>query len=241
VMSSCDAFMIASAGLFTENIYRPLSPGHPQGHYVTVGRIASVVVVSGGVAFAYGLRGVVEGLEIFWKISAMMGLAFWLGLFWRRMTVAGAWATTLLGFAVMLFTSEIAFGDNMLWDFNARFAAHLPEFMLWDGKLYLPWQMILYLGAGLMSGIVVSLLTRPVVEEKLENFYALIRTPVTPGEQVDEPCTLPAGAVVPEKRNFFPNTNLEIAIPSRMSVLGFLVGWACVGTIVAVVYIIASV
>ncbi|MHC4596180.1 MAG: sodium:solute symporter family protein, partial [Planctomycetota bacterium] len=104
VMSSCDAFMISSAALFTENIYRPLSPGRPQGHYVTVGRIASVVVVSGGVAFAYGLRGVVEGLEIFWKISAMMGLAFWLGLFWRRMTVAGAWATTLLGFAVMLFT-----------------------------------------------------------------------------------------------------------------------------------------
>jgi Na+/proline symporter len=241
VMSSCDAFMIASSALFTENIYRPLSPGRPQGHYVTVGRIASVVVVSGGVAFAYGLRGVVEGLEIFWKVSAMMGLAFWLGLFWRRTTVAGAWAATLVGFGVMLFTSEIAFGDNMLWDFNARFAAHLPEFMLWDGKLYLPWQMILYLGAGLMSGIVVSLLTRPVVEEKLENFYALIRTPVTPGEQVDEPCTLPAGAVVPEKRNFFPNTNLEIAIPSRMSVLGFLVGWACVGTIVAVVYIIASV
>ena len=240
VMSSCDAFMIASAALFTENIYRPLSPGRPQGHYVTVGRIASVVVVSGGVAFAYGLRGVVEGLEIFWKISAMMGLAFWLGLFWRRMTVAGAWATTLLGFAVMLFTSEIAFGDNMLWDFNAHFAQYLPGFMLWQGELSLPWQMILYLSAGLVSGIVVSWFTRPVAKEKLENFYALIRTPVTLGEQVDEPCTLPAGAVVPEKRNLFPNTNLEIAIPSRMSILGFSAGWACVAVIVVVVYMIAS-
>ena len=240
VMSSCDAFMIASAGLFTENIYRPLAPDHPQGHYVTVGRIASVVVVSGGVAFAYGLRGVVEGLEIFWKISAMMGIAFWLGLFWRRMTTAGAWATTLIGFAVMLFTSEIAFGERSIWDFNQHFAQYLPQFMLFDGKLHLPWQMILYLGAGLTSGIAVSLLTKPVAAEKLENFYALTRTPVTLGEQVDKPCTLPAGVVVPERRNLLPNTSLEIAIPSRISVVGFLAGWACVAAIVACVYMIAN-
>jgi Na+/proline symporter len=232
--------MIASSGLFTENIYRPLAPGRPQGHYVTVGRIASVVVVSGGVAFAYGLRGVVEGLEIFWKISAMMGIAFWLGLFWRRMTTAGAWATTLIGFAVMLFTSEIAFGQHVIWDFNKYFAAHLPQFMLFDGKLHLPWQMILYLGAGLVSGIVVSLLTQPVAKEKLDRFYALIRTPITPGEQVSVPCTLPEDAVVPEKRNIFPNTDLEIAIPSRTSVIGFLIGWACVAAIVCSVYLIAK-
>jgi Na+/proline symporter len=240
VMSSCDAFMIASAGLFTENIYRPLIPGCSQKHYITIGRIASVLVVSGGVAFAYGLRGVVEGLEIFWKISAMMGLAFWLGLFWRRMTTAGAWATTLIGFAVMLFTSEIAFGDNIIWDFNKHFAVHLPKFMLFDGKLHLPWQMILYLGAGLVSGIVVSLVTKPVAKEKLDRFYALTRTPIAPGEQVSAPCTLPENAVIPEKRNIFPNTNLEIAIPSRTSVIGFLVGWACVAAIVLTVYLIAK-
>ncbi len=240
VMSSCDAFMISSSALFTENIYRPLFPHKKQGHYVTVGRIASVVVVSGGVGFAFWLPGVVKGLEIFWMVSAMMGLAFWMGLFWRRTTVAGAWAATLVGFAIMLFTSKVSFGQYVLWDFNAHFAAYLPEFMLSEGVLHLPWKMILYLGAGLVSGIVVSWFTRPVAKEKLENFYALIRTPITLGEQVDKPCTLPAGAVVPEKRNLFPNTNLEIAVPSRMSILGFSVGLACVAAIVAVVYIIAS-
>jgi Na+/proline symporter len=240
VMSSCDAFMIASSGLFTENIYRPLVPGRPKRHYVTVGRIASVMVVSGGVAFAYGLRGVVEGLEIFWKISAMMGIAFWLGLFWRRTTTAGAWATTLIGFAVMLFTSEIAFGEHIIWDFNKHFAAHLPQFMLFDGKLHLPWQMILYLGAGLVSGIVASLATQPVAKEKLDRFYSLTRTPIKPGEQVSSACTLPQDATVPEKRNIFPNTNLEIAVPSRTSVIGFLAGWACVAAIIITVYLIAK-
>ncbi|MHC4495029.1 MAG: sodium:solute symporter family protein, partial [Planctomycetota bacterium] len=241
VMSSCDAFMISSSALFTENIYRPLFPHKKKGHYLTVGRIASVIVVAGGVVFAFWLPGVVKGLEIFWMVSAMMGLAFWMGLFWRRTTVAGAWATTLISFAVLLFTSKIAFGQYVLWDFNAHFAAYLPEFMLSnEGELQLPWKMILYLGTGLISGIVVSFLTRPVAKEKLENFYALIRTPITPGEQVDKPCTLPAGAVVPERRNVFPNTSLEIAIPSRTSVIGFLIGWACVAVIVCVVYLIAG-
>jgi Na+/proline symporter len=239
VMSSCDAFMIASSALFTENIYRPLCPDRQQGHYVTVGRIASVVVVGGGVTFAFWLPGVVKGLEIFWMVSAMMGLAFWMGLFWRRTTVAGAWAATLVSFAVMFFTSKITFGEYVPWDFNAHFAAYLPDFMLSNGELHLPWKMILYLGSGLISGIVVSLLTRPVATKKLENFYALIRTPITPGEQVDKPCTLPAGAVVPERRNIFTNTSLEIAIPSRISIIGFLAGWACVAAIVCVVYIIA--
>lgn len=240
VMSSCDAFMISSAGLFTENIYRPLIPHKKHGHYVTVGRIASVAVVSGGVAFAYWLPGVVAGLEIFWKVSAMMGLAFWLGLFWRRTTVAGAWAATLISFSVMLLTSKIAFGQYILWDFNASCASYMPDFMLWQGQLYLPWQMILYLSAGLIGGIVVSLLTKPVAAEKLDNYYALIRTPIKLGEQPPAPCTLPEGAVVPAKRNLFPNTSLEIMIPSRTSVVGFLVGWAFVAAIVITVYLIAS-
>jgi len=240
VMSSCDAFMIASSALFTENIYRPLSPDRPQRHYVTVGRIAAVVVVTGGVVFAYWLPGVVTGLEIFWKVSAMMGLAFWMGLFWRRTTVAGAWATTLVSFAVMLFTSKISFGQYVLWDFNADCAQFLPDFMLMNGQLYLPWQMILYLSAGLISGIAVSMLTRPVAKEKLDNYYALIRTPIKPGEEPANPCTLPEGAVVPEKRNIFPNTSLEFMIPSRTSVVGFLIGWTFVAVIVVTVYLIAS-
>jgi len=241
VMSSCDSFMIASSGLFTENIYKRLKPDKTQRHYVLVARITSLVIVAGGVAFSYSLPDVVTGLEIFWKVSAMMGIAFWLGLFWRRTTVAGAWAGTLISFAALLFTSRIAFGDFVIWDFNAHLAGRLPTFMLWEGELYLPWQMVFYLTAGLITGIVVSLLTKPVAREKLDNFYALMRTPVKPGEQVSVPCTLPADAVVPEKRNIFPNTNLEIPIPSLTSVLGFLAGWGCVAAIIYSVYLIAKV
>jgi Na+/proline symporter len=240
VMSSCDAFMIASSALFTENIYRPLVPKKDPRHYVTIGRIAAVIVVSGGVFCAYNLSGVVAGLEVFWKISAMMGIAFWLGLFWRRTTVAGAWAATLVAFAVMLLTDRISFGRFVLWDFNTSFAEQMPDFMLFEGKFYLPWQMAFYLSAGLLAGILVSLFTKPVDGGKLDLFYSLIRTPVTPGERVEAACTLPEGAVVPKKRQVFPNTSFELLVPSKISVVGFLIGWACVAVLILTVFSIAK-
>ncbi len=106
VMSSCDAFMIATSGLFTENVYKPLFPNESKRHYLWAARLSSLLVVASGVTFAYCLEGVVEGLEIFWKIASMLGIAFWLGLFWRRMTSVGAWAATLGAFAVMFATTQ---------------------------------------------------------------------------------------------------------------------------------------
>lgn len=118
VMSSCDAFMIATSGLFTENVYKPLFPNESKRHYLWAARLSSLIVVASGVTFAYCLEGVVEGLEIFWKIASMLGIAFWLGLFWRRMTSVGAWAATLGAFAVMFATTQ---------PFAIELASELPK------------------------------------------------------------------------------------------------------------------
>lgn len=238
VMSSCDSFMVASSGLFTENIYRRLVPGKTERHYVFVARIASLGIVGSGVAFAYWLPNVVKGLEIFWMISPMMGIAFWLGLFWRRTTVAGAWASTLAAFGMWWLTTQEFF---ISWLDRLSVGELLRLTFIKDGtaEVYLPWQMLFYLAAGSLAGIIVSLFTKPVAKEKLDNFYALVRTPVRPGEQAPVPCTLPPDAVVPEKRNIFPNTALEIPVPTRMSVVGFMVGWGCVAAIIVSVYLIA--
>ncbi len=80
VMSSCDSFMISSAGLFTENIYRPWRPKQSAAHYVRIGRVASLVVVAGGVWFALWVPNVVRRVEIWFKIAPMTGIALWMGL-----------------------------------------------------------------------------------------------------------------------------------------------------------------
>jgi len=242
VMSSCDSFMIASAGLFTENLYKPLAPGRPDRHYLRVGRLVSLAVVAGGVGAAFALPDVREGLKWFWKISAMMGVAFWLGLFWRRTTVAGAWAATLTAVAVLLVTAFLPQGVL------ARLQDTAPAERLWlvhetakGLEIYLPWQMVFYLSAGVLAGIVVSLLTRPVAEAQLETFYALARTPVAPGEPALQPCTLPEGAAVPpRRRRLLPWRSLEVPVPTLTSVIGFAAAWLAVGAMIWVFYVITQ-
>ena len=245
VMSSCDAFMVACSALFTENVYRKhFVRRASDSHYMLIGRVASVAVVLLGIVFALSLESVVEGIKIFWEISAMMGLAFWLGLFWRRTTVAGAWAGTLVGFAVCLFTRTIKILDYTYWDFNALFADKLPEFMVFvdpadpgaHPQLSLPWRMVTYLSVSLVVMIVVSLLTRRTPKEKLERFYACLRTPVGPNEPETKPFTLPPGVEPAPRRLLIDVPGFEIPMPTRISVVGVLTATAAVIAFIFGVY-----
>lgn len=241
VMSSCDSFMVASSALFTENIYRPLVEKKPSKHYLLVGRITSLFIVAGGVAFAFWLPGIVKGLEIFWKISPMMGIVFWLGLFWRRTSIAGAWAATFSAFFMWWLTTQSGF---------ITFVAGLPvaesmRFIFEKSgsiEIYLPWQMVFYLTSGVFAGIIVSLITKPVQEEKINSFYALSRTPVVKGENLnDEPCTLPVGAIVPKANKMFKHKDLEILKPTKISLLGFGISWIFVALLVGSMFVIAGI
>jgi Na+/proline symporter len=240
VMSSCDSFMIASSALFTENIYRPFMPKKSSKHYIQIGRIASLIIVAGGVSFAFWLPGVVKGLEIFWKISPMMGIVFWLGLFWRRATVAGAWAATFSAFFMWWITTLPTFisliGSLPIAD-NARFVVEKAT----GAEIYLPWQMIFYLITGVCTGIAVSLFTQPVEKQKLDNFYALARTPVLANESfISKPCTIPENVTVSKAKKLFSTNNLEILRPSKISIIGFIVSWIFVAILVGLMFAIAG-
>ena len=240
VLSTCDALMLASAALFTENVYKHLVPNRDKKHYITAARVISGLVVVCAVAFAYWLTGVVKGVEIFLISASMMGIAFWLGLFWRRATVAGAWASTIACVGLWWLSTQsffINFLKGLPLNQTYRFVVERPTGI----EMNLPWQMLLYLVGGFIAGVVVSLLTKPVSEEKLNTYYALIRTPVAPDEIIPAPCKLPVDAVVPPKRSFFPNSSLEILIPSRTAILGFLVGWLIVGAFILTILAIAHI
>ncbi len=313
VMSSCDAFMVAGSALFTENIYRKVIVRKASDrHYMFVGRIAAVLLVVAGIVIALSLESVVEGLELFWKVSAMMGLAFWAGLFWRRTTVAGAWAGTLIGFAAFLATSNISILGHDLWSFNTRYVetekvssdywkdpnvtAEIPTKMVdrieaiprtpdsppWNihqepkltyalraelldaiaveddrlkglgdstavkdqrksleelkselkkiglPELAMPWQMVFYLSVGLVTLVIVSLLTPRVAKAKLDRFYACLRTPVGEGEPETEPFSLPPGVEPAPRRVWCDFLDLEIPRISRIGLVGLLIATAAV-------------
>lgn len=233
VMSSCDAFMVSSSGLFTQNLYRRYLVRDKQDkHYIFVGRIVSLAIVAGSLAFAYRVKDVPSGLEMFWKIAAMMGAAFWLGLFWRRATPQGAWAGTLVAFAVLLVTS-------MPW-FHTWAVANLPENMIWDDKLRVSWQMVSYLTAAFGTCILVSLVTPRVPKEKLDRFYACLRTPIGENEPHLAPFTLPPGVTPPEPRKLINHPDLEIPMPSLVGMAGFGFFWLMVFVMIGFVYWMAK-
>ncbi|MBN2330120.1 MAG: sodium:solute symporter family protein [Candidatus Omnitrophica bacterium] len=228
VMSSCDAWMISCSALFTENIYRPFAaPNRSQKHYVLVGRIVSGAIVLIGILYALFLESVITGLETFWKIQAMMGIAFWAGLFWRRATTAGAWLSTSAAFLTMIYTANL--GPDQL-----------PEWMVYGGRIYLPYQMLAYLSTGLLTMIVVSLITPRVSSAKLDRLYRAIRTPVSPDEHPSEPFEVPADSQPEPVRKIIDHPDFEIPVPNRTSVIGFVGVWALVGILIGSVYWIAS-
>lgn len=237
VMGSCDSFMVASSGLITQNLYKPFRPGRSEAHYLWVARISGLVVVLGGVVIAFNSDSVVKLLEQLWKINVMTAAAFWLGIFWRRTTVAAAWAATIAMVSVWAVTTlpAVATWLNGFAIFAENGVTRLnPKGVM---TVWTPWQMLFYIVAGFSTGIIVSLLTNPVRKEKLDRFYELLRTPVTPGEVVTDSCTLPAGVEPGPRRVFFPKSKFEIPIPSKRGLIGFAVGWAFVFAIIAYVVV----
>ena len=231
VMSSCDSFMVASSGLFTENIYKTLNPDRSARHYVWVGRAAALLVVVAGLVLAYSFPDVVAGLKVWLKVGPMMGMAFWLGLLWRRATVAGAWASTLTGFAAWWLVTRPFFVN---WVASLKIAKPL-RLVVESGDqtaIYDPWQITLYLSAGLFAGIAVSLFTPSISRQRLDRFYSLTRTPIQPGEEVLQPCTLPAGVIAAERTLLISGLGFEIPRPSRTSIFGFFAGWFCVAVLI---------
>jgi Na+/proline symporter len=232
VMNSCDSYMIASSGLFTKNIYRQLVPDKSEKHYVTVGRMASLLVVLGGIVFAYYIPNVKTALEIWFKVAPPLGIAFWLGLLWRRTTPLGAWGATFAGFGAWWLTARPAFVSAVA---GLPFAEQLNVVVSSAGKqpaIDQPWVILFYTVAALLTGVVVSLATPRVPADRLQRFYDLTRTPVKEGEVVEQPCTLPVGVTPPPRRMLATAFGLEVPMPSATSMLGFLAGCAAAALLV---------
>jgi Na+/proline symporter len=232
VMNSCDAYMISSAGLFTQNLYRPLVRDRAERHYVWVGRVASLIVVAGGYAFARYVPDVKTALEIWFKMAPPLGVAFWMGLFWRHTTPAGAWAATIGGFGGWWLGTRAPFIE---WVSSLPFSTNLNMVAYESNtpmELHEPWLILFYTLSAVIACIVVSLLTRQIPEEKLQRFYDLTRTPIREGEVVLRPCTMPVGVEPPYRRMLITAGGLEIPMPSATSWIGFMAGWVAVAMLV---------
>ncbi len=160
VMSTCDAFMVHASALFTRNIYLPyINPNASEKALLITARSSSILVVIGGVFFAFAFPSVIGGILTVLKVTAYLGIAFWAGVIWKRANRYGAWASALSMAAVSLFTENI-----LGWPLHHQIALFLP--------------------VGVVVMIVVSWLTKQEPEEQLRKFYTLLDTPVGKEERL---------------------------------------------------------
>jgi Na+/proline symporter len=87
----------------------------------------------------------------------MIGIPFWLGLWWRRANRYGAVASFLSATTAWIVGLHI-FG--------------------WRGDAGLPSLITFYTLVGVSVGVIVSLLTRPERPEDLDRFFLTINTPI---------------------------------------------------------------
>lgn len=230
VMSTSDAQMVISSGLFTENIYRRfLVRDKSQRHYLWVGRLSGLVIVALALVLQSTFTDVIDALKIIIKTPAAIGISLWFAIVWRRWTTAAVWISTLTAASVWAFVAYRP--DLALWLGCPDFMFHFDNVTGELSKMGDAWQNFCYLFAGVFSGVVASLLTKPPSKEKLDDFYALLHTPIKPDEIIEKPCTLPEDPM-PQTKKLFKFPDIELPKPTFIGLGGFILAWILVALII---------
>jgi Na+/proline symporter len=159
-MSTVSAFQVIASAIFTRNIYQKyFVKGKEDRHYLMMARISGLVLILCGLVVAYMFTNVTKAVEFWWKLTAMVGPAMMIGLFFRRGNSWGAWASIIVSFTVWWATEVFLAPTNPVWK------------TVW-------YQSALYIPAGVAAYFIVSLITNPEDERKLARFYARLNTPV---------------------------------------------------------------
>lgn len=100
LMSSVDAYMIVGSGLIVRNVYAPFirpalfrSTEATEKEFVAIARVTGVLIVGGAVLVSLQYMDVFTQLQLTWVFPVLFAAPFWIGMYWRRATTAGAWGT----------------------------------------------------------------------------------------------------------------------------------------------------
>lgn len=236
VMSTCDAQMVVSSGLFTENIYKKhIARGRSERHYVWVGRIAGLSIVAGALVLQATFTDVIHAMKVIIMTPAAIGISMWFGIFWRRWNTSAVWAATIAA-AIAWFV--VSYHPDLIRD-NVPLTEGMFRATSDGFAMYSMWQSVWYLAAGVIAGVATALLTPPQPTEQLDEFYTLLRTPVMEGESVEDPCTVPDNN--PHREPVVEFAGFQFPKPTRLGVGGFLIAWLLVFALVALTKLLSVV
>ncbi|MDT0596070.1 sodium:solute symporter family transporter [Glaciecola petra] len=108
IISSLASMTNSISTIFTMDLYRPLKQGKDENHYVNVGRLVGVISLIIAIIAAKPLIGSFDqAFQYIQDFSAMFSpgivVIFLMGMFYKRMTSAGALTAALSSFTISLF------------------------------------------------------------------------------------------------------------------------------------------
>src|SRR5687768_465266 len=169
-MSTVSTLMNWGASYIVNDFYKPfVRKQESERHYVWVGRFGSIVIFALSLIVAYYF---VEGLRAWFLFINSVVFAFilplsWLRFFWWRLNIYGEAAALIIGLPLSYIVwFPLGFSNEQVHPF-------------WQGFLLL-------FGLGMVTIIVVSLITRPEKIETLREFYRRCRPPGFWGPVVTE-------------------------------------------------------
>jgi len=166
-MSTGSAFTVDGGALFTQNLYRRfIKKNETDKHYLWAGRIAGVTMTTLGVLFGLFVGSVLQAFLFTETIAAFMGISMFAAVSWRRSTRWGAFASLLTSSGVFFWLTYSEFGVLLNWQADNFGIAMVVGFLtVW----------------------IVSLMTQPESNERLDPFYArLNRSTYTDPKTGDE-------------------------------------------------------
>ncbi|USN99536.1 MAG: sodium/solute symporter [Phycisphaeraceae bacterium] len=174
LMSSLASVFNSCSTLFTVDVYEKIKPGRPEKELVTVGRIATSVVVLAGIAWIPVMENVSDGLYKYLQsvqayLAPPLTAIFFLGVFIRRINATGALASLIVGFVLGLTKLGCqVYAGGIKVDDAARVAAATwsTDPVIMFGEInFLMFAVYLFLASSAVM-ILVSLLTPAPPAEK---------------------------------------------------------------------------
>lgn len=258
-MSTCSNFMVNTGALFTENFYKSyLRPAAKDKELLLTGRLSGLSLTLLGVLFALYVDQVLDAFLFTETIAALMGIMFVSGFLWKRSNRMGAWAGTIVSFAVYYALNYLMTCQGPGGAFRELGSAwtHIwqcgdPGSFLTSGdvKLVYRWMAAPYglaTLAGFVTLIVVSLLTKPEEPERIEKFFDnQLRSTDFENMPDDQPKPLAAeigtdlvfldlpGWLKAERwRNFYRRYHEDV--------VGFVLAWLAVGALVGIAWLVVQ-
>jgi Na+/proline symporter len=206
-MSSGDAFQVTVAGLFSQNIYKEfINPAAEDKQVLKVTKVVGLLVVIVSLVIAILMReSMVRAILDYFNILGLVGISIAMGLVWRRMNSTGMFACTLAAVGVFIV---------------CRYGLNLPR----NFTVGMP------LLAGVIGGVIGSLLTRPPDKARTDAFFRKIHTPIGEEHKLE----LPLDEAVPKAQRLLDTGGFFVVKPTRQDWVGFVV---FLGACVACVFI----